>query len=386
LAIISTCSFIVQVLFKMMTTQAPATDYVNAANNEGRPPIIVLGTVVNEPTKGSLVPNTYEVPRGMFVHVPVNPEDFKREHNPRRCNDVVWAILFITHLGIMTGVAATFIPLMTYQLGEDYAADAHNDDVRRSLQVRLRFLEDYNNGGGGGWSYHDVSYQGFDSNIIRLDLGLSVTVVAISCVSGILLATMALGFMILFAETLIRIGFIATILLALLGGVFSLGTGQVAGAIMSLMLFFFLLWYACKVWSRIPFAATNLVTATTIVRDNLGVAIYAYLSLFLAFGWAILWTSSTIACLFVMGECNGDGSCSKDIDPFIVFLFFASYHWTFQVIANVVTVTVAGVSGTWWMVPVEGKKFCSKAVTDSYYRANTLAFGMCAAQDRVVAV
>jgi Plasma-membrane choline transporter len=361
----------------MMTTHAPATDYVNAGNNDGRPPVIVLGTVVTEPTKGSLVPNTFEVPKGLFLHVPINPEDFRREPT-RRCNDALWAILFIIHLGIMIGVAATFIPQMTNKLGEDYAADAHNNDDsrRRSLQVRLRFLEDYNdNGGGTGWSYQDVDYQGFDSNTIRLDLGLSITVVAVACVSGIVLATMALGFMILFAETLIRVGFIATILLALLGGAFSLATGQLAGAIMSLVIFFFLTWYACKVWSRIPFAATNLVTATTIVQDNLGVAIYAYLSLFLAFGWAILWTSTTIACLFMMGECNGDGSCSNNIDPFIVFLFFASYHWTFQVIANVVTVTVAGVSGTWWMVPMEGKKFCSKAVTDSYNRANTLAFG-----------
>ncbi|CAB9508723.1 Protein PNS1 [Seminavis robusta] len=355
-------------------TANSTTPYLNA-NNPQNAPVIVQGKVVSTPNKGFVVPSTAYHPRDSIVEPIHNPQDFKRDPSPRRCNDLIWAILFLIHLGAMVWVAIYYIPQMTNRLGADYAADANNDDHRRFLE------EDQD------WSYQNID-NGYlyDNNAITLNLPSTIAVVAVTCVSGIFLATTALGFMVLFAETLIRVGFIATALLSLVMGMASVATGQIAAAIASFVMFVLVTWYACNAWARIPFAATNLVTATTIVRDNLGVAVYAYLSLALAFGWAVWWTSATIAALFVLGDCEGDGTCNNDLDPFLIFLFLASYHWTFHVIANVVTVTVAGVSGTWWMVPSEGNQFCSKAVTDSYYRANTLAFGSICLGSLVVAI
>lgn len=77
------------------------------------------------------------------------------------------------------------------------------------------------------------------------------------------------------------------------------------------------------------------MTATTAIRANLGLAFYAYLSLFLTFGWAIWWTAGTISAIFVLGDCDADGSCESNVNGFLLFLFFVSYYWTVQVRARV---------------------------------------------------
>jgi len=52
-------------------------------------------------------------------------------------------------------------------------------------------------------------------------------------------------------------------------------------------------------------------------------------------------------------DAMGGGECDNEPSSFLVFAMLLSYHWTFQVIKNVVHVTVAGAVGTWWFVPTE---------------------------------
>jgi Plasma-membrane choline transporter len=97
--------------------------------------------------------------------------------------------------------------------------------------------------------------------------------------------------------------------------------------------------YTCSVWSRIPFAAANLVTAVTAVRANIGLTFYAFLSIFLLLVWSVLWLVSASSTIFVLGNCDADGVCSNEVSGIAIFLFLVSFHWTIQVITNVVYVS-----------------------------------------------
>eukprot|EP00549_Striatella_unipunctata_P023189 CAMPEP_0118713224 /NCGR_PEP_ID=MMETSP0800-20121206/25369_1 /TAXON_ID=210618 ORGANISM="Striatella unipunctata, Strain CCMP2910" /NCGR_SAMPLE_ID=MMETSP0800 /ASSEMBLY_ACC=CAM_ASM_000638 /LENGTH=342 /DNA_ID=CAMNT_0006618595 /DNA_START=121 /DNA_END=1150 /DNA_ORIENTATION=- len=124
----------------------------------------------------------------------------------------------------------------------------------------------------------------------------------------------------------------------------SLLSGNIAGALMGLLMFGMLAWFTCSVWSRIPFAASNLATAVTAVRANIGVSGFAYSSLIMMFLWFIWWSIAAASTSYVLAanaEANCDGDeCEVDAaTSFASILFLLSLHWTSQVINNVVHVT-----------------------------------------------
>ena len=137
--------------------------------------------------------------------------------------------------------------------------------------------------------------------------------------------------MIRFAEGLIKTALIFNVALFALMAFLSLASGSVGGALMTGMLCAFSAYYVCMVWSRIPFAATNLVTAVTAVQANIGLALYAYLSLILLFGWSIWWSITTISTILVLGDCDADGECENETSFLVLFAFVFSYYWTVQV-------------------------------------------------------
>ena len=101
---------------------------------------------------------------------------------------------------------------------------------------------------------------------------------------------------------------------------------------MALMFLFFAAlsaYYAYRVWSRIPFAASNLVTAVSAVQANIGLSLYAYWSVVLLFVWSIVWMISASSTIFVTGNCNGEGEC-ESVNGGLIFLFMVSYYWTAQ--------------------------------------------------------
>ena len=155
---------------------------------------------------------------------------------------------------------------------------------------------------------------------------------------------------------------------------------------MGFLLFAGTCYYAYIVWGRIAFAACNLVSATTAVKANLGLGFFAYSSLFLMVGWSALWLLSFVSTVYVTSGCNGGGECDNEPSSFLVFAMLLSYHWTFQVIKNVVHVTVAGAVGTWWFVPTEGSSFCSHGVRGSFMRSVTTSFGSICMGSLLVAI
>lgn len=129
--------------------------------------------------------------------------------------------------------------------------------------------------------------------------------------------------------------------------------------------------YFSPVWSRIPFASVNLLTACTAVKQNCGVIFVAYLYVIVAFGWSILWSIAFVGVYDqVIATVNGENT----INYGYYFLLFLSFFFTHQVIQNCTHVTVSGTVGSWWFSP-EHSGCCSGGVMGSVIRTLTTSFG-----------
>jgi hypothetical protein len=267
-----------------------------------------------------------------------NAPAFKTAPPPRQCRDLVWALLFYAHLGAMVFCAATFAPAMIEGMAEGMADGNERRLTGFSPTALRRFLEgddDQGNDGNNG-----------EAQEISIDPQALMVILALTGVIGLILSTLALGFMMNFAKVLIKIALWFNIIFFGVMGLVTLAAGIIPMGLILLVMAAFSAYYAYRVWSRIPFAAANLVTAVSAVRANLGLAFYAYMSLFLAFGWSLWWAISFLSTLYVTNGCNYQGECEKEANGFLVFLFFVSFYWTSQVITNVVHVTTAGTVGT----------------------------------------
>lgn len=153
-------------------------------------------------------------------------------------------------------------------------------------------------------------------------------------------------------------------------------TDKIEAGVFGIILFAMAACYAWAVWSRIPFAAMNLVTASTAIKSNLGLTFFAYAAIFINGLWLLFWSASAFSTIFV--KCGYDAeieACQDEVNPVYYFFFILSLYWTIQIIKNVVHVTVAGTVGTWWWTPLEASGCCSKGVRDSHNRALTYSFG-----------
>jgi len=146
-------------------------------------------------------------------------------------------------------------------------------------------------------------------------------------------------------------------------------TGNIIGGIIGLVFFVCFGCYARAVWSRIPFATANLVTACTAVRKNCGVLFVALFFVVLAFGWTLLWSVAVMGVWDEVIDENIAITQQPTTNYGYLFLLLLSYFFTEQVIQNTTHVTVAGTVGSWWFTPEEG------GVIGSLCRAMTTSFG-----------
>jgi hypothetical protein len=279
------------------------------------------------------------------------------EVQPRGCRDAFWAVLFYVHIGLVGYATARFVPVMADDVAQDYASGAQ------------RFLEQ--DAGGEGFS--------IDTATVLLILGTAG-------LAGIVLTSLALAFMMKFATCLIKTALIFNMVLTAVMAILAIISGVVPMAIVFSIGFLLSAYYCYIVWSKIPFSASTLVTATTAVKANIGLAFFSYTNLFVTFLWSFWWAIVFIATSYVLGDCQADGTCNNDINGGVVFLFLVSYFWTSQVIKNVVHTTVAGTVGTFWFTPQEAGSCCSQGVRDSYFRSVTTSFGSICLGSLIVAV
>ena len=295
----------------------------------------------------------------------------KGERQPKRCNDIFFGILFYAHLGVMAWCTATYGPTMLSEV------EAQSANRQRYL---LRFLE------GGNDDQQTDNASGGEEFSIELSMNDVLLLLGISGALGFVLSSLALGFMMMFAEGLIKMTLLFNIISSLALGLLMLLGGAIPAAIMALVMFALSTWYACCVWAKIPFAAANMVTAISAVRSNFGVAFFAYVSLVINFLWSMWWSFAVTAIVMVTAGCNSERECESEVNKIVLFLLFVSFYWTAQVIKNVVHVTVAGTVGTWWFDPMTASSCCSRGVRDSWLRAMTFSFGSICFGSLIVAI
>jgi len=323
------------------------------------------------------------------------------EVQPKRCNDGLFAFLFYAHLGVMASVAAVFAPKMISEIAEGASAAAGGNRERD-------LMEDGESSMGAKFAswmvqlmsstissvstqltnneIQDRNLEEEDDFVMGTnDMNDMMILLGISALIAIVLSSGVLGFMIRHAEILIKFALLFNIASAAVFAVGSLFLSPFA-AILGIGLFAFMVYYAYVVWGRIPFAACNLIAATTAVKANGGLAFFAYNSLFIMVGWSMWWVVSFTSVVYVTSGCDGQGNCEGETNGFILFALLLSYYWTGQVVKNVVHVTVAGTVGTWWFVPTEATSCCSHAVRDSFLRSVTTSFGSICMGSLLVAI
>lgn len=194
---------------------------------------------------------------------------------------------------------------------------------------------------------------------------------------AIVLTGFALPIMMCIPELLIKASLIMMLVLSGVMMAFSFATGNILGGIFGAIFFAIFICYARAVWSRIPFASVNLLTACTAIRKNAGVIFVAYFFVAIAFGWTMLWAVSLMGVWeeVVTVEAQAGNAQANSVNYGYLFLLFLSYFFTHQVIQNTTHVTVAGTVGSWWFSPEDATSCCSAGMMGSLIRALTTSFG-----------
>lgn len=288
-------------------------------------PVVVQGTAVSQPY------NPYEhktaAPtdqRGAAPPVPADPST-AGEKQPTKCRDPIFALLLLGNVGAIAAVAAI------------YGTKAFDQSVNSS----------------------GANYNGYIA--AAFILGAIAMIFTGFCIP----------IMMCIPELLIKVSLIGMLVLSGAMMVISFISGSYIGGIFGLIFFLIFACYARAVWSRIPFASINLLTACTAVKKNCGVVFIAYFYVIIAFGWSLLW-SVALAGVYdqVIYTANGESAVNYGY----YFLLFLSFFFTHQVIQNCTHVTVSGTVGTWWFSP-QDSGCCSGGVMGSAIRTLTTSFG-----------
>jgi hypothetical protein len=114
-------------------------------------------------------------------------------------------------------------------------------------------------------------------------------VVIIVCISFVG-AGGGLAVMMCCPATLIKVSLLFSVVMAGVWAVLAFLSGSIGVGVIGLIFFAISCCYAYAVWSRIPFAAINMVTAITAVKANLGLALYAYIITAIAGAYSMCWS------------------------------------------------------------------------------------------------
>jgi len=249
------------------------------------------------------------------------------EKQPVKCRDPLFALLLLGNVGAIAGVAAT------------YGTIAFDTTLNSN-----------------GYNYTGFVYAAFILGAIAM-----------------VFTGFCLPIMMCIPEFLIKTSLIGMLILSGVMMVISFVSGNIIGGIFSVIFFLIFMCYARAVWSRIPFASVNLLTACTAVKKNCGVVFVAYAFVVVAFGWSLLWTIA-LAGVYDQVIFTGVAGQVNNVAYGYLFLLFLSFFFTHQVIQNCTHVTVSGVVGSWWFSPADSG-CCSGGVIGSLIRTLTTSFG-----------
>lgn len=136
--------------------------------------------------------------------------------------------------------------------------------------------------------------------------------------------------------------------------------------------------YCIVVWDRVPFATTNMRIALNGMKCTADILMVAFGMMMVAFLWSLLWAVSFLGIYDVFlstKDAHNDQNSVNKIGVVVYFGMIFSYIWTYNVIKNIVHVTVAGVVATWWSNPDSLTSCCSSSLREQFAMAITTSFG-----------
>jgi hypothetical protein len=158
----------------------------------------------------------------------------------------------------------------------------------------------------------------------------NILATAIATAVGLIMSGLGLQVMMLIPGVLIKAALLFTIVMAGLWVVTSFAAGNGFAIFLSLLMFALTCCYAYCVWSRIPFATANLVTAISAVKANCGITIATYVFVFLAAGWTLIWAVAFMGTFDQTYECDAQDVCTGP-SYFLLFLIFLALFFSHQV-------------------------------------------------------
>jgi Plasma-membrane choline transporter len=114
---------------------------------------------------------------------------------------------------------------------------------------------------------------------------------SVTGLTAVTLSAFSLTFMMYHATLLIQAGLFFSCGCTLIMSVVGFLSGSIMMGILGLISFAVSIWYTYLVWKQIPFAAANLNTALSAVRDNMGLTVVSFIFTLIAFAWTFLWFS-----------------------------------------------------------------------------------------------
>mmetsp|Transcript_33632 Transcript_33632/g.50155 ORF Transcript_33632/g.50155 Transcript_33632/m.50155 type:complete len:1010 (-) Transcript_33632:681-3710(-) len=206
-----------------------------------------------------------------------------------------------------------------------------------------------------------------------------MTVIQLTCVTGTYacaLSVLTIGFMMILAKSLIHVALIFAVIVSLawciVGGLMS---EYSLVPFLGIIAFALCVGYVVVVWERVPFSATVLNTSLYGMRCTADIMSFGFFMTIVAFGWTVLWMLAFIGVYDYMNDTRNEQRFEGRGDGIFFFVFSLSYFWTFQVIKNIIQVTVAGTIGAWWFNPEQVSPCCSRVVNKSFVQSLTSSFG-----------
>jgi hypothetical protein len=272
-------------------------------------------------------------------------EDVKGVEQPKACRDVFFLLLFVFHLIFVLFLYHTYA----------YAAlpDVDDGDV---LEIELQAEDDV------ATDNVTVYYK---------------NLVYISCLCGALTVVLSAGLLMVvtnFARQFVQVSLIVVITLSFVWGTVGIGlspknvvpiTGVIALALSVA--------YTFIVWDRIPFAAVNLLTASSGVRAFPSMIILAFCVQALALAYSIFFAITA----FGIYDSINDGRihASERMAVIIYALIGVSFYWTYQVLLNTVQVATSRIIGNWWYQP-DGQAVVKHSTFETiFYSMGSICFG-----------
>lgn len=216
------------------------------------------------------------------------------EKQPNTCKEGLWVILFLIQLVVIVTIAVAW----GLNMPSAWPSITDDDTIHTS---------------------NSQMYAGFSILMISAALG--------ACA----ISSLALLVTTHFAAQLIQASIILNILISIAFSVVCFSQDAAGMAGFGLFSCFIGILYAWSIWPMIPWAASNLVTAVTAIRTNVGVTVVGLGMVLLTSAFTLLWLLALFGTAMHMYSCD-EGSCSSHINGIIVSLFLLSFYWTTQVL------------------------------------------------------